>query len=197
MKALLLFLVFAGLAQAIDPVAIAATRKTLEKDKGEKVDVRGGSARLVTTSMYYEFKVKAQVPALNAATAEWALFKHGLGGRLTMTATGKKDLALRPGQIVSFDSDAVALAGAEVDGLRTKLGSVSRSKSEDLAGYSILIKAPNGKLIGSKFSSSEIAAEVKRIEELAASRLGGNAAAGQQPIRKALPGKKARPLQRK
>ena len=167
MKALpFLFLMCAASAWAVDPVAISATQRTAEKVKGETRDLRGGTARQVTKTVLVEFKIKAQVAGLSQATAEWTIFKRNLLNRLTVTAAGREDLQLRPGHIVTFNSDEVELAGAEISGVRGKGGRTVRGGiAESIEGYAIVVKSPAGQVLGTKYSSSDIEREMTRIEE--------------------------------
>jgi len=140
---------------------IKGSVKTLDKEKGAKIDRRGGTAQKIEREQALIFEVRRTNPTIGEhAMVEWVVVMEGAQGNPYLGTYGKQQIHSAVGIPVELESEPFTSQERTFNGDR-KLKYVSRG--EDLKGYGVRVLDSNGQEIGSKFHPASVEEDARKV----------------------------------
>lgn len=143
-------------------IQITAREKTLDVDKGKKVDLPHGDARRRDKEVVVVMSVRNMQPANKGKfTVQWSLHREDAFGKVSEVQQKMTTLELPVGKEVTVESDVVTISDIRWDANRSRNNA---SLSQDLYGYGVRVLDDQGKVAGEFYKPAAVQGRIKWAE---------------------------------
>ena len=144
-------------------IEITAKEKTLEVNKGEKIDIRRGDARRRDKSVQVVMSIRNMQPANKGKfTVQWSILRKGIRGNVEEVQQKTSVVELPVGREVVVESDPVTITDIRWDSDRNRN---SGSREQDIDGCGVRVLNEAGEVVGEMYKPSDAQGTIKWREE--------------------------------
>ena len=140
-------------------IEITAKEKTLEVNKGEKIDIRRGDARRRDKSVQVVMSIRNMQPANKGKfTVQWSILRKGIRGNVEEVQQKSSVVELPVGREVVVESDPVTITDIRWDSDRNRN---SGSREQDIDGCGVRVLNEAGEVVGEMYKPSDAQGTIK------------------------------------
>ena len=146
-------------------VQITAKEKTLETNKGDKIDLPRGDARRRDKSVQVVMSVRNMQPANKGKfTVQWSILRKGGLGNVEEVQQKSSVVELPVGRDVVIESDPVTITDIRWDSSRNRNHG---SLEQDIQGYGVRVLNEAGEVVGEMYKPANVQATIKWVDPAA------------------------------
>ncbi|MFO1521083.1 MAG: hypothetical protein U1G05_03405 [Kiritimatiellia bacterium] len=143
-------------------IQITAREKTLEVDKGKKVDLPHGDVRRRDKEVVVAMTIRNMQPANKGKfTVQWSLHREDAFGKVSEVQQKQTVVELPVGREVAVESDVVTISDVRWDAKRNR---DNASLSQDLYGYGVRVLDDQGRVAGEFYKPAAVQGRIKWAE---------------------------------